>query len=478
MKHKTQLVTGVLLLFYSSFALALNWNLFYRLCPEAFIEVPPLIEDFPIPVGCEVIDCCPGCPGPGFVDWRISLDGEVYAGADLRFVNLGPEQLRSLKIDGDVKFEKDRLILGTGETRIFGLPLSVDGEVPVAYISPQPQDTGDTKSPEDGGSGIQAIAVDQYVGGVRVNRFRVRYGFRFCPSIEILTDKLRIDNNTSNDITISMIDFRSGSVVGGCRNDQMVRTSQEANMGSVLTNGTCNSEVAVFSDDNAMAFDTPVTTWTDPLGDVHTVNLQPIINVPVSVWVTNAGAAATAVNDFANANLLYNQNNVGVQFQPNISDVSGNAAAVAAIGTNCPTAATIGALQGSAWYTAGQLNVYYANRAFTGVNCNSDQNVSYLGTTANLGSLPHEIGHAYGLRTQAANWGHTNGLVGFGNNNIMWGGGPATRDQFSVGQSFRINTHTSSRLNVNGDRAGTTRNCETNVSSNLCPEYALDSLPH
>ena len=106
------------------------------------------------------------------------------------------------------------------------------------------------------------------------------------------------------------------------------------------------------------------------------------------------------------------------------------------------------------------------------------QNISYVGTTANLGTLPHEIGHAYGLRTQAANWGHSNGLAGFGNDNIMWGGGPATRDRFSVGQAFRINTHDTSQLNVNGDRAGATRDCETNVSDNLCPDYALDALPH
>ena len=478
MKHLKILFLVFPLLLLPSLSSAINWNFSYRICPVEFIEIPRMIEDLPIPVGCEVVDCCPGCPGPGYLDWRIKIDKKTLSGAQLRFENLSMKQLGQLKIKGDAKIIKDRLMLGTGEITISGLPLSVDGKIPVGYITPLANEKIGAADEGNAADEIQGISIDQYAGQFRVNRFRVRYGFRLCPPLIVATDKLKIDNNTSNDNTISVIDFKSGSGSGGCIDDQIVRTTNEANMGSVLSNGLCNSEVAVFSDDNAMAFDTPVTTWTDPLGDLHTVNLQGIINVPVSVWIANAGSAATAVNDFANANLLYNQNNVGIQFTATMNNVSANAAAVTAIGTNCPTTATIGALQASGWYTANRLNIYYVNRAFTGVNCNSDQNVSYLGTTANLGSLPHEIGHAYGLRTFAANWGHTNGLAGFGNNNIMWGGGPATRNHFSVGQAFRINTQTTSMLNVNGDRTGTTRNCPTNVSSNTCPTYELDSLPH
>ena len=73
---------------------------------------------------------------------------------------------------------------------------------------------------------------------------------------------------------------------------------------------------------------------------------------------------------------------------------------------------------------------------------------------------------------------HTNGVAGFGNNNIMWGGGPGTRNHFSVGQSFRINTDTTSMLNANGNRAGPTRTCAPNTNSTTCPVLSLDSLPH
>lgn len=103
--------------------------------------------------------------------------------------------------------------------------------------------------------------------------------------------------------------------------------------------------------------------------------------------------------------------------------------------------------------------------------------MNFIGTTANLGSLPHEFGHAYGLRPSAS-WGHTNGVAGFGNNNIMWGGGPGTRNNFTASQSFRLNTDTTSMLNANGERAGPTETCLPNASSAICPALTLDSLPH
>lgn len=465
---------------------ALHWNLIYGFCPEQFVEVPPLMtERLPIPVGCEVVDCCPGCPGPGPLEWRIRIGGTELAGAELSFDGLSPKDLEQLKLSGNAKLEGNRIIIGQGETVIAGLPETVAGKVPVGFVKPlmNEGDTNTLQKSEDeiGASNIDAdvngspsdISIIQYLGGFQVNRFRVGYFIRPCRP-QPPRDKLRIRNNTDGDSTVSMIDFRSGSGGAGCTNDQMIRTVEEANMGNALSSGTCNSEVAVFSDNNAMAFDTPVTTWTNSVGDIHTVNLQPIITVPVGVWIANAASAPVAVNDFANANLLYNQNNVGVQFNPTFNNVSGNPAAVTAIGGGCGSAATV---QASAWYTPNTLNIYYVAGGFTGVNCGFDRNISYIGTAANLGSLPHEIGHAYGLRPSGS-WGHTNGVAGFGNNNIMWGGGPGTRNHFSVGQAFRINVDTGSMLNANGNRTGSIRACAPNVSNNLCPALAQDSLPH
>jgi len=479
----------VLLLLGPSSAYAVHWNSVYKLCAEEF---PKFFREFtaelPIPVGCEVIDCCPGCPGPGPLDWRIHIDETIVSGATLRFEGIPIKQLRELSIKGNAKIDDDgNILLGAGEIEISGLPAEVDGRVPVGFIGPRASHDYDgvqqsekrkraSGTDEDASDLPQGIEIVQYRGAFQVNQFAARYYLRPCRGAPA-TDRLVITNNTSTDNTIAMLDFRSGSGSGGCINDQIVRTTQTANMGSVLSNGRCPSTVSVFSDDNAMSYEPSVSTWTDPLGDTHTVDLQTIITAPVSVWIANNAQLAAAQNDIANANLLFNQNNAGVQFNPTYNNVSGNVAAVAAIGVWCPTAATVGALRASAWYTANTLNAYYVNSAFTGVNCGQDRNINFIGTTANLASLTHEFGHAYGLRPSAS-WGHTNGVAGFGNTNIMWGGGPGTRNNFTVAQSFRMNTDTTSMLNSNGDRAGPRETCLPNVSSTTCPALSLDSLPH
>lgn len=468
---------------------AVNWNVIFGLCPEEIIHVPPLIERLPIPVGCEIVDCCPGCPGPGPLDWEITIDGKRLDGAVLRFDGLSDQDLKQLKFSGNAMLEGDSIIIGQGTSVISGLPDTLAGSVPVGFIKPMisDKDADILKKPVDGvsktntdsdiGDSSSGISITQYLGGFQVNRFRAGYILRPCHSGQPSTDKLRIVNNTDGDTTVTMIDYRDIPGTAGCIDDQIIRTVEEQDMGNIVRSGSCNSEISVFSDNNAMAFNPSVTTWTNSSGDVHTVSLQPMINVPVSVWITNNASAPVAVNDFANANLLYNQNNVGIQFNPTYNNVSANSAAVTAVGGGGCDATSLSTVQGSTWYNPNTMNIYYVAGAFTGKNCINDRNISYIATIANLGSLPHEIGHTYGL-APSASWGHTNGLAGFGNNNIMWGGGPGTRNNFSVGQAFRINVDQNSMLNVNGNRTGATRNCPPNVSNQFCPILRLDSLPH
>jgi hypothetical protein len=485
MRYFRLLVFSAVLLLVPSSVMAIHWDFLFRFCPGDFVEIPPFpfLEDIPIPVGCEVIDCCPGCPGPGIIDWRINIDKTRFQGATLRFEGLTQKHLAQLQIKGDAKVtDKGEIALGSGEIRISGLPVEIDGRVPVGFVTPKAVDKFDAATQEsdadksaansrndaDGSGGID---LSQYVGNFRVNSFRSRYYAIPCHGGTGSEDRLRLTNNTSGDTAIAMLDDRTGA----CNNDLFTRTTGTAGMGNILSNGACRSTVSVFSDDNAMSYQTNVTTWTDAIGDTHTVNLQPIITVPVSVWIADNNQAAQAANDFANANLLYNQNNTGIQFAPTFNNVSGNAAAVTAIGTGCP--ATAGPLQGSGFHTANRLNIYYVNSAFTGVNCGVDRNMNFIGTISNLGSLPHEIGHAYGLRP-SGNAGHVNGVAGFGNNNIMFGGGPGTRNQFTTAQSFRLNTDTTSMFNVNGNRVGPTETCLPDVSSAICPALILDSVPH
>ena len=290
----------------------------------------------------------------------------------------------------------------------------------------------------------------------------------WVPTLRAETDTVEVQNNLDS-IAVVLIAYRDGN--GKCQDHKIIRTDAIANIGSALTNGQCISEVAVFSKNNATAFDTPVTTWTDTLGDVHRVLLEPIISVPVSVWLVRHNSLSSARDDFANAQLLYSLNNVGVQFEPTYKDVSMDSTAISKIGINCASAA---GLEGSAWFTPDALNIYYIKRQSTGVTCSSvNPNIIYIGTIEDPATLSHEIAHAYGLRPSKQG-GHVTNQPGFQPSNIMWEIGDGSRDHFSIGQAFRINTSTNSMLNANGNRVGSIRDCPPLTTSNICPALSLE----
>ena len=96
-------------------------------CLEAFEFEPQWV-----PVGCEVIDCCPCCPGE-CLDWFIRLEGDPYHSAILFFDNLGPETTAKLKIEGDAKWLDDQHleVFGNGEVIIHGLSADPNARLPV-----------------------------------------------------------------------------------------------------------------------------------------------------------------------------------------------------------------------------------------------------------------------------------------------------------------------------------------------------------
>lgn len=454
-------------------------------CIDQVVDLEP--ERSWIPVGCEVIDCCTGCPGPP-IDWRIRVSGELLDTVVLQFENLPPEAAKELAIKGSGSWEGSSLNLGKGETTVSGFKADSGSVPPVATprfildkdsVSKLSQARSDVDKAADKDKAIDRleITIEQMRGKYVVNEASLVYVIKICPRPQLPSDKIDLNNNTGNDQAVVLLDARNGS--GNCVNDQIWRGPDIINLGSVLTNGSCNSEVAVFSDDNAMKFLTPVNSWTNPTTDILPVPLDPILEAPVTVWLVTGGTQARAQADIANANLLYNSNNVGVAFNATFQDISGNAAAVNTItsaGNNANALCGNGAnIQASAFFTPNRLNVYYINGAFTGGNCVAFRNLIFIGTTANNQSLAHEFGHAFSL-SPSDSGGHTNGLAGFDGTNIMQGGGVG-RTHFSEGQAFRINVNNNSMLNVNGVRTGTTRACPPLTTSNICPQLALNATP-
>ena len=465
----------------------IGWQL--DICLEQFLDLE-LVDLKPerswIPVGCEVIDCCPGCPGPP-IDWRIRVQGELVDSVVLSFDNLPPEQTKNLAIKGNGKWEGSSLQVGQGETMVSGFDGDSRNVPPVATPRVQVNKERVKRLAESTASdadktvdrrdvGKIEVTIEQMRGKYLVNETSLAYSLVLCPRPKLPSDKIDLNNNTTNDDTVVLLDARNGN--GVCLDDEIKRGNDIINLGSILTNGSCNSEVAVFSDDNAMKLVTPVNSWTDPVTDILPVNLDPMLDAPVSVWLVTP-AQARAEGDLANANLLYNSNNVGISFNPTFQDVSANQTAIDAI-TSQGTALNIicgngNNIQASAFFTPNRLNVYYVNSAFTGGNCVSFRNIIFIGTNANNQSLAHEIGHSFSL-SPSDSGGHTNGLAGFDATNIMQGGG-AGRTHFSEGQAFRMNVNTNSTLNVNGVRTGTTRTCAPLTTSNICPRLAINATP-
>ena len=454
----------------------------HRLCLDE-LEIPDFWDRI-IP-GCEVIDCCPGCPGPGELEWRIQLGGDPVAQVSLDLEGLKGPLAERLRL-GDRpagKLAGRKLVLQAGETTLLGVPGKFDGPPPAVTPSIE-WDRGqierlvssksasrDSKGDNDAPVAVLKLSVDQVLESIVVNEYQLVIELWPCRgSSHEACDHVVLHNNTASDSVVVLVD---GHRSNGCANDEIWRGPDDICVNNLLTNGSCNTETAVLSDDNAMALVSPTTVWTNATGDVLNVDLQPRLDAPVDVWLLDPNAAARAITDVINASLLYNTNHAGIRFIPTVIDESLNQTAINLVGTNNSVMCAAGwrnALTSSAFFTPGRLNVYYVDGAFTGLNCTAVRNIIVVGTSANNQSLAHEFGHAFTLD-------HTNGVAGFGANNVMVGGG-ANRDHFSQGQAFRMNVNSASMLNVNGVRTGVTRTCPDTTTSATCPPIALDSLPH
>ena len=320
----------------------------------------------------------------------------------------------------------------------------------------------------------------------------------FVASPSIADDRLQIQGIVGGDNVVVMMDARTGPDEGDCTNDRIKRSTGDTSLGNVRSRGRCNSQIAILSANNAMLLEAPIRKrWTDATGEIHTVTLEPIIDVPVSVWIVNDADARAAVNDMARANLLFDRNKVGVQFVPTFKNKSGDPNAVRIINAGIHVTddeeyqcKDLSGLRRSAFFTPKTLNVYYVKQIMTGKNCaikkldglpRGDGNITYIGTLGNRATLAHEFGHAFGLRPGELG-GHTNPdgdhLPGFGPDNIMTGEGSTDRKHFSLGQVFRMNTHVDrwggTMLIKNGFRRGPGRECPPLAENKNCPALRTD----
>lgn len=284
-----------------------------------------------------------------------------------------------------------------------------------------------------------------------------------------IPDWVALQNNTGNDDAVVLLD---GQRTWYCADDEVWRGKRIIDVGDVRARGSCNEEVVVFSQDDAMQLVARNVVWTDSLRDFVAADLTPDLwQAPVTVWLLGPNLQARAQSDINRANGVYNTSRCGIGFNANFQNADNNNAR-ALIGTNDANmcgAAWITALTGSAFFTAGQINVYYTNVALPtarGLTCTNNRNIIVISTTADNESLAHEIGHSFTL-------GHSNGVSGIPTSNIMVTGGGG-RTEFTEGQCFRMNLNPGSTINSNLVRTGWLRNCPDGTTDSLCPALSLD----
>jgi len=427
-----------------------------------------------IPVGCELWDCCPGCPG-NFINWRIRVSGDTLESVVFQFDNLSAEAKRFLKIKGKARWEGNALRVEPGETVVSGFKYDPRALPPVATprlfankrILSRLRDEL-AQHAVASRDGQMEVVVEQSMGKYVINEARVHYNVTKCAGPFGNTDHIALANNIGNDDAVVLFDAHPRS--GNCIEDVFRRGKEIIFMGD-LNPGACKTEAMIFSDDNAMALITP--TWTDSLFDKEPVTLGKILIAPVAVWFVDndPGIRNRAWWGISWADYYYNQNNVGIAFSPTYTDISTNTNAVQLLDGTC----NVNMIKASGFYRPNQLNVYYVNSLSLfarGRNCESDPNIIFIARTADEGTLAHEIGHALSLS-------HPNdspAIDGIGMENIMYSGATG-RTNLTIGQALRMNLNAKSMLNVNHVRLGFVRDCDDRTESGICPKLSVDSTP-
>jgi hypothetical protein len=291
---------------------------------------------------------------------------------------------------------------------------------------------------------------------------------------------IEIHNNPSGANAIVWLDGRRDM----CVNDEVWRGPGNILVGNVLSNSTCRSEVAVFSNASAMQLLEGVTAWTDGIGDRLPIELTPLLQVPITVWAVYGSSAETLArveSHLLRADALYTTMNCGIQFDAVVNDATANPNAPGLFDRRCDQAGTLRTTIG---FTPGRLNAYYIRNPLypdgitpsRGAWCGGtdlvpsptadDKNTLLISSQADSEGLAHEIGHSLTLR-------HTNSNPQIPADNLMFGGG-TNRQSITEGQCFRVNVNASSAVNLNGIRVGPTRACPDSTTDAACPALSRD----
>jgi hypothetical protein len=133
-------------------------------------QQPPFAEW--IPVGCEIVDCCPGCPGAELqIDWVINYAGDPFEVVVLRFEDLSREVAAGLRVEGDARWDaatQQLEVHGAGQVVLRGFP-GQQGDLKWSATSPRMTLERIDAPAGTGAPRALRVKVQQQVGGEEIS---------------------------------------------------------------------------------------------------------------------------------------------------------------------------------------------------------------------------------------------------------------------------------------------------------------------
>lgn len=358
-----------------------HWDNFFEPCilpiksaDKLYRPRGPIPEPGPFVIGCNLVDCGPGTNGPGPIDLRITLTGDLAEKAILEFENMTVRDAARIGVRGNARHVAGttRFEVRSGITVLRGFAPNPELRPPVAI----PHLTLNRKALEalkQAGKNDDLFVnskspvtfdIEQFRGQVNVNGYAVRYEFRICPrppeTYPEQPDRVEFSNGIPSGEVLILAPGRVGTQPWGCVDyeDEVYPSSATAvipvnnhledelnpeELGALARRvetgfgifRRCHSEVVVYGKSNALAVVHPVTPpWTDPVGDKVPVSLLNPLQMPVTVWILladdkNKSIETKLVAQLESATSIYTNAMCGITFD--------NALTIHSVNTDLPT---------------------------------------------------------------------------------------------------------------------------------------------
>lgn len=283
----------------------------------------------PLVVGCKLSDCGPGIDGPGPVDLRIALTGELAEKAILEFENMTMKEASRIAVRGNARHLKGttRFEIRRGISTLRGFETTPHLRPPVAtpHLTLNRKTFEAIKQAAKGDNLLATstypvtLQIDQFHGPITINKYSILTNFKLCPkkmppsapqgpglevrkfdlidlgtgplhkSLTLAPGRIYEPQYGCSDYGVERYEKDAGPIVPVNNHvKDEVRIKLEARMSSGMSYlfRRCHSEVVVYSESHALAVERPVTPpWTDEPGDHVPITLPPPLTVPITAWI-------------------------------------------------------------------------------------------------------------------------------------------------------------------------------------------------